>query len=226
MYNVTRQELPDATVEFYDYGAAYWLPTGSTDGCFNFAGCNVRGNGPGVPGASCPDGMCTSLGFAMNETFLVRFTSTRTFLWVVFALNNTESIECMTHQLANDPMFVGFALSLYWPYEPDFSRRMFASAAANANAAGLRGRRNVKPTVSLGSAYMRNQSLWPNINAQENETLRGPGFFDMPFAFHSPGYDLSYSMLLGAQINQPRFNRCSSNPYKINIMCTRPYSYR
>ena len=81
---MTREELPDATIEFYDYGAAYWLPTGSTDGCWNLAGCSVRGNGPGSPGPSCPDGMCTSLGFAMNESFL----------------------------LEKDPMFSGFALSL------------------------------------------------------------------------------------------------------------------
>lgn len=119
-----------------DYGAAYWLPTGSTDGCWNVPpNCNVKGAGPTVPSGSCPDGMCTSLGFAMNESFL------------------------------HSPRFAGFALSLYWPYQPDFSRRMFASTAANAKAIGLSGQ-NVVPTVSLGAAYIRNQSLWPNINGE------------------------------------------------------------
>ena len=52
-------------------GASYWLPTGSTDGCFNFPpGCNVRGSGPGVPGPSCADGQCTDLGFTLDESFL------------------------------------------------------------------------------------------------------------------------------------------------------------
>ena len=41
--------------------------------------------------------------------------------------------------------------------------------------------------------------------------LRGPGFFSMPFVFDGTFddghvYDLSHSMLLGAQINQPQFN--------------------
>ena len=45
--------------------------------------------------------------------------------------------------------------------------------------------------------YMRNLSKWPDINAQAKETLRGPGFFDMPFEFSGPGYDLAYSTLLG-----------------------------
>ena len=30
------------------------------------------------------------------------------------------------------------------------------------------------PYVSLGAAYIRNASKWPNINAQAKETLRGP----------------------------------------------------
>ena len=59
---------------------------------------------------------------------------------------------------------------------------------------------------SLGAAYMRNTSLWPDINAQAKEALRGPGFFDMPFLFNSSGYDFAHSMILGAQINQPKFN--------------------
>ena len=54
--------------------------------------------------------------------------------------------------LANDPMFSGFATSLYWPYEPDFSRRMFEATARNANAAGLRGRRNVSIQKALSPA--------------------------------------------------------------------------
>ena len=45
--------------------------------------------------------------------------------------------------------------------------------------------------------YMRNLSKWPDINAQAKETLRGPGFFDMPFDFSGPGYDLAHSTLLG-----------------------------
>ena len=53
--------------------------------------------------------------------------------------------------------------------------------------------------VSVGRScrYMRNLSKWPNINAQASETLRGPGFFDMPFDFSGPGYDLAHSTLLG-----------------------------
>ena len=115
-FNMTVDVLPDATVEFYDYGAAYWLPTGryvmnfalkmmnfalkmmncfvnSTDGCWNFPpACSVynfafqmnfftlndefciiinddfrKVQAP----KSCPDGMCTSLGFAMTESFLL-----------------------------------------------------------------------------------------------------------------------------------------------------------
>ena len=78
-------------------------------------------------------------------------------------------------------------------------------ARGNARHAGLSGR-NVLPYVSLGAAYMRNTSLWPNINAQARETLRGPGFFEMPFLFNSSGYDLAHSAVLGAQVNQPNFN--------------------
>jgi hypothetical protein len=35
IFNVTKEVLPGAKVIYYDYGASYWLPTGSTDGCFN-----------------------------------------------------------------------------------------------------------------------------------------------------------------------------------------------
>ena len=78
-----------------------------------------------------------------------------------------------------------------------------------------------------------------DINAQAKETLRGPGFFDMPFIFDGPGCaplpptplsplscavwaepapqrfdadELSHSTLLGAEINQRNFN--SSGAWK------------
>ena len=86
IFNVTKAVLPTAKVIYYDYGASYWLPTGSTDGCFNLPpGCSERGDGPGNPGASCPDGWCTDLGFTLDESFL------------------------------HDPNFMGLAFSAYWP---------------------------------------------------------------------------------------------------------------
>jgi hypothetical protein len=116
-------------VIYYDYGASYWLPTGSTDGCFNLPpNCNVRGHGPGKAGESCPDGYCTDLGFTLDESFL------------------------------HDPLFAGFAFSAYWLYEPEFTRQQFRHTAANAKAAGMPGR-NVVPYVSLGSAYIRNGTM-------------------------------------------------------------------
>ena len=57
----------------------------------------------------------------------------------------------------------------------------------------------VHVSVEWACRYMRNLSKWPNINAQASETLRGPGFFDMPFDFSGPGYDLAHSTLLGAR---------------------------
>ena len=63
--------------------------------------------------------------------------------------------------------------------------------------------------TATNAAYIRNGSNpWPDINAQVKETLRGPGFFDMPFIFDGQFddgevYDLSHAMLLGAQINRP-----------------------
>ena len=67
VFNISKAALPDATVYYYDYGAAYWLLTGSTDGCYNVPPhCSVRGDGPGNPGPSCPDGYCTNLGFTLD----------------------------------------------------------------------------------------------------------------------------------------------------------------
>ena len=89
------------------------------------------------------------------------------------------------------------------------------------------------------SGQVDNRKRCPtDINAQAKETLRGPGFFDMPFIFDGPGCaslapippsplcllpcgltpgffdadELSHSTLLGAEINQRNFN--SSGAWK------------
>lgn len=44
IYNLTRDIFPDpskTTIMYFDFAAASWLPTGSTDGCYNPAGNGV-----------------------------------------------------------------------------------------------------------------------------------------------------------------------------------------
>jgi len=114
----------------------------------------------------------------------------------------------------HDERFDGFSLSLYEPYEPQFTRDKFARTAANARAAGVR---RVRPTVSLGTSYIRNASRWPDLDAGSHD--RDHPFFSVSFDMTGTGgkasgdyaYDPAFSALLGAQINQPRFN--SSGEY-------------
>jgi len=91
--------------------------------------------------------------------------------------------------------------------EPQFERDKFTRTAANARAAGVW---NVRPTVSLGTSYHRNISQQPNLNHGGHD--RDHPFFNVIFdmAGNAGGtgyaYDLAFSSLLGAQINDPRFN--------------------
>jgi hypothetical protein len=93
------------------------------------------------------------------------------------------------------------------PDEPQFERDKFTRTAANARAAGVW---NVRPTVSLGTSYHRNISQRPNLNKGGHD--RDHPFFNVIFdmAGNAGGtgyaYDLAFSSLLGAQINDHRFN--------------------
>ena len=106
----------------------------------------------------------------------------------------------------------GFAVDLYQPWDPHLTQAKFAKTAAAATAHGLGKRENVYPVISLGACYTRNHSHYPNINGMAKETLRGFPFFDiMSFDFTGDdngalggGYDLAWSMLLGAQVNSPK----------------------
>ena len=127
-----------------------------------------------------------------------------------------------------------FAVDLYQPWDPHLTQVKFAKTAAAARAHGLGSRPNVYPVISLGASYTRNHSAsptlspavasgraecwtvgpqhYPNINGMAKEVLRGFPFFDMmSFDFTGDdsgapggGYDLAFSMLLGAQVNSPK----------------------
>ena len=162
IFNVTKELLPSATISYLDFGTSYWLPTGSTDGCFNLHGCSIRGKGPGnANGGSCDDGFCMDLTHDnQNSSFL------------------------------SDPAFAGFAVSLYEPWESRLMQQKFARTAANAKVVCLPSSlQNVVPTVTLGGSYQRNMSKEPDISFQGRQTRPVFGAYrtvlrDAPF-FHT-----------------------------------------
>eukprot|EP01046_Picozoa_sp_COSAG06_P035704 COSAG06_NODE_3863_length_4821_cov_12.885006_1_plen_505_part_00 len=192
--NMTKEVFPGPILlRFDDYGAAWWQPTGSSTGCYNIrprtgpdvcSTTRASGNSDGFD--SCPDGWCTDLSFTFNESF------------------------------AHDPGFA-FSVDLYQPWDPHLTQKKFAQTAAGARAHGLRGE-NVVPVLSLGASYHRNTSHRPDINFMAKEVLRGFPFFDFGnFDFTGNGngapggeYDLAWSMLLGAQVNNPKFGSNTS----------------
>lgn len=174
IYNMTREVLPTAEVIYYDYGASHWVPTSPpAGGCFN-----LHTTPPPPPG------WCMETSFTTNESFA---------------------------RAGEMPL----AVSLYSLFEPQLMRDKFARTAATANALRTRaGRsrltsaRNVVPYIALGASYHRNLSHAPNMSAQASEPLPDlpffdTGNFDFTGAPPSGGYDRAYSMLMGAQANQP-----------------------
>ena len=175
IFNVTRDAFPDeakTTILYFDFGAASWLPTGSTDGCYNLQGNGVTAcsNYP----ESCPDGWCTGLSFTFNESFVkgdAGFAGASVDLYEVCEYTRVEqsSSDQSSAEVSDILMCVAD--------EPTFTRQKFDKTAQNAKALGLDGQK-VTPVVSLGCSYHRNTSHAPDINAKAKEMLGDHPFFD------------------------------------------------
>jgi trehalose/maltose hydrolase-like predicted phosphorylase len=187
VFNVTRDVFPNesqTTILYFDFGAASWLPTGSTDGCYNLQGNGVTAcsNYPG----SCPDGWCTGLGFTFNESFVkgdAGFAGASVNLYEAYEPQFTRQKFDKTAQNAKALGLDGQRVTPVVSLGCSYHRNTSHAPDINAKAKEMLGDHPFFDTY--------------------NFDFSACGWHHGKCAAYG-GYDPAFSSLMGAQINQPQ----------------------